>query len=166
MLYCFSSVPIAPPASWDRFPNKLTRESLQQGVTVPCISGRTQTKALSRSTGSLRVARSCPTLCNPTDCSPPGSSVHGILQAILEWVAIPFSRGIFLTQGGTPRTSQPVFPQWLDPQRGRDPLAPSGANTYHLTARFCTSPFLSSRSRSSIFTTLRSLSSSSWIESF
>ena len=32
--------------------------------------------------------------CDPTDCSPPGSSVHGILQArILEWVAIPFSRG-------------------------------------------------------------------------
>ena len=36
-------------------------------------------------------------VCNPMDCSPPGSSVHGILQArILEWVAIPFSRGIFL----------------------------------------------------------------------
>ena len=34
------------------------------------------------------------TLCNPVDCSPPGSSVHGILQArILEWVAISFSRG-------------------------------------------------------------------------
>ena len=34
------------------------------------------------------------TLCNPMDCSPPGSSVHGILQArILKWVAIPFSRG-------------------------------------------------------------------------
>ena len=33
------------------------------------------------------VARSCPTLCNPMDCSPPGSSVHGILQArILEWL--------------------------------------------------------------------------------
>ena len=32
--------------------------------------------------------------CNPTDCSPPGFSVHGILQArILEWIAIPFSRG-------------------------------------------------------------------------
>ena len=39
------------------------------------------------------VAQSCPTLCNPMDCSPPGSSVHGILQArILEWVAISFSR--------------------------------------------------------------------------
>ena len=39
------------------------------------------------------VTQSCPTLCDPVDCSPPGSSVHGILQArILEWVAISFSR--------------------------------------------------------------------------
>ena len=40
------------------------------------------------------VAQSCLTLCDPMDCSRPGSSVHGILQArILEWVAISFSRG-------------------------------------------------------------------------
>ena len=40
------------------------------------------------------VAQSCPTLCDPMDCDPPGSSVHGILQArILEWLAVPFSRG-------------------------------------------------------------------------
>ena len=40
------------------------------------------------------VAELCPTFFNPMDCSPPGSSVHGILQArILEWNAIPFSRG-------------------------------------------------------------------------
>ena len=40
------------------------------------------------------VAQSCLTLCDPVDCSPPGSYVHGILQArILEWVAISFSRG-------------------------------------------------------------------------
>ena len=37
------------------------------------------------------VAQSCPALCNPMDCSLPGSSVHGIFQArILEWVAISF----------------------------------------------------------------------------
>ena len=36
------------------------------------------------------VTQSCPTLCDPLDCSPPGSSVHGISQArILEWVAMP-----------------------------------------------------------------------------
>ena len=40
------------------------------------------------------VAKSCLTLCDPMDCGPPGSSVHGMLQArILEWVAILFSRG-------------------------------------------------------------------------
>ena len=38
------------------------------------------------------VAQSCPTLSDPMDCSPPGSSVHGIFQArVLEWGAIAFS---------------------------------------------------------------------------
>ena len=44
----------------------------------------------------------CPVtqLCDPMDCSLPGSSVHGVLQArIVKWVAISFSRGIFPTQG-------------------------------------------------------------------
>ena len=37
------------------------------------------------------VSQSCPTLCDPMDCSPPGSSVRGILQArILEWVGLSF----------------------------------------------------------------------------
>ena len=41
-------------------------------------------------------AQSCVTLCEPMDCNSPGSSVHGIFQArILEWIAIPFSRGTF-----------------------------------------------------------------------
>ena len=40
------------------------------------------------------VAQACPTLCDPMDCSLPGSSVHGILQAgVLEWVIIFYSRG-------------------------------------------------------------------------
>ena len=44
------------------------------------------------------VAQSCPTLSNPMDCSPPGSSVHGILQArVLEWVAIAFSGTLLQT---------------------------------------------------------------------
>ena len=42
---------------------------------------------------SAKSIQSRPTLCDPMDCSLPGSSVHGILQArILEWVAMPFSR--------------------------------------------------------------------------
>ena len=48
------------------------------------------------------VAQLYPTLCNPNDCSLPGS-VHGIRQArTLEWVAISFSRRFFLTQGLNP----------------------------------------------------------------
>ena len=55
--------------------------------------------------------QSCPTLCDPMDCSLPDSSVHGILQAkILEWVAMPSSRG----------SSQPVRLG----QAGSSPLAP------------------------------------------
>ena len=56
------------------------------------------------------VAQSCPTLCNPMDCSLPSSSVHGILQAkILEWVSIPFSRG----------SSQPRDQTWVCCMAGR-----------------------------------------------
>ena len=54
------------------------------------------------------VTQSCPTLCGPMDCSPPGSSVHGISQArTLEWVAISFSRG-----SSWPR-DPPAFPAHL-----------------------------------------------------
>ena len=48
------------------------------------------------------VAQSCPTLCDPMDCSPPSSSVHGIFQArVLEWVAIAFSNIYTHTQTHT-----------------------------------------------------------------
>ena len=49
------------------------------------------------------VPQSCPILCDPMDCSLPGSSVRGILQArTLEWVARPSSGGIFPTQESKP----------------------------------------------------------------
>ena len=49
-----------------------------------------------------RSLQKCPTLCNLMNHSPPSSSVHGILQArILEWVAIPFSRGSSRPRGQT-----------------------------------------------------------------
>ena len=52
------------------------------------------------------AGQSCPALCDPVDCSPPGSSVHGILQArILEWVALPSSRG-----SSQPRDQKPRSP--------------------------------------------------------
>ena len=49
-----------------------------------------------------KLLQSCLTLCDPMDCSPPGSSVHGILQArIMEWVSKPFSRGSSWPRDGT-----------------------------------------------------------------
>ena len=48
------------------------------------------------------VAQSCPTLCDPMDCSLPGSSAHGIFQArVLEWGAIAFSDGLLLGWGSS-----------------------------------------------------------------
>ena len=52
------------------------------------------------------VTQSCPTLCDPVDCSPPSSSVNGMLQArILEWVAIPFSKDLPNPGIGSPARS-------------------------------------------------------------
>ena len=54
--------------------------------------------------------QSYPTLCNFMDYSPPGSSVHGILQArILEWVAMPSSREFFLPRDGTVSPMSPAL---------------------------------------------------------
>ena len=65
---------------------------------------------------------SCFWLCDPMDCSPSGSSVLGIFQArILEWVAISYSRLIFLTQGSN--LSLLCFLHW---QADSLPLAPPG----------------------------------------
>ena len=56
------------------------------------------------------VSQSCPTLCDTMDCSPPHSSIQGILQAIiLEWVAIPFSK----------KSSQPKDQTWVSCIAGR-----------------------------------------------
>ena len=69
--------------------------------------------------------QSCLTLCNPTDRSPPGSSVHGILQArILEWIAIP---SIFLTPGSNLRLLCLLY--W---QAGSFSLSHLGSPTYFL----------------------------------
>ena len=65
--------------------------------------------------------KSCLTLCGPMDCSPPGSSVHGILQArILEWVAISFSTG-----SSRPRDQIEVFRM-----RQTLPTAPPGKSVF------------------------------------
>ena len=65
---------------------------LQLGIkSLPLWLGN---DSFSKTCGCSQSPQSCPTLCNPMDCSPPGSSVPGIPQArILEWVAMPSSRG-------------------------------------------------------------------------
>ena len=65
--------------------NYLWRGWEERGCTVKMLKGAAD---------DVLVTQSCLTLCDPMDCSPSGSSVHGLLQArILEWVAISFSRG-------------------------------------------------------------------------
>ena len=59
-----------------------SRQEYWSGLPFPSSNAHMHAKSL----------QLCPTLCDPIDSSPPGSSVHGILQArILEWVAISFS---------------------------------------------------------------------------
>ena len=71
--------PTRLPCPWDS-PGKNT------GVGCHFLLQCTKVKSESE------VAQSCPTLCDPMDCSPPGSSIHGIFQArVLEWGAIAFS---------------------------------------------------------------------------
>ena len=92
---------------WQPTPVFLPGESQRRGSLVAAVYGvtqsRTRKKWLSSSSSMivlLLVGQSCLTLCNPMDCSPPGSSARGILQARtwnspgnLEWVAMLFSRG-------------------------------------------------------------------------
>ena len=69
---------------------------LQSRATLPGLVSRATWMLCYKSCEKEKVlvAQLCPTLFDPMNCSPPGSSVHGILQArILEWVAIPVSRG-------------------------------------------------------------------------
>ena len=61
-----------------------------------------------------KLLQSCPTLYNPTDCSLPGSSVCGTLQArMLEWVAMPSCRGIFLIQESTRVSYVSYIGRWV-----------------------------------------------------
>ena len=59
-------------------------------------------------------AQSCPTLCNPLDCSPSGFSVHGIFQArIPEWVAMPSSRGSSLRRDWIHNSGASGIGRWI-----------------------------------------------------
>ena len=65
---------------------------LKAGVSFAEIDGKTTVALWQKYKALHLVALSCPTLCNPMDCSLPGSSIHGVFQArVLEWGAIAFS---------------------------------------------------------------------------
>ena len=85
------------------------RISLGKSVSQPILA--TQNSVLCMRAKSLQ---SCPSLCDPMDCSPPGSSVHGILQArILEWVAMPSSRGSFQPRDQTQVSCVSCLDRWV-----------------------------------------------------
>ena len=115
--------PVYPPPhqriSWELW--VVERKWFQEEVTCPLSTGLAKTFFVFFSSKNLRhsfnfhqelywamsslfcstelkmlVTQSCPVLCDPMDCSPPGSSVHGVLQArMLRWVAISFLLSIF-----------------------------------------------------------------------
>ena len=71
-----------------------TKVRLVKSMVFPVVMYGCESWTIKKAEIESEVAQSCPTLCDPMDCSPEGSSVHGVLQArILEWVAISFSRG-------------------------------------------------------------------------
>ena len=73
---------------------EISKQILRDKLRCNCITSQAELKSWSQS---------FPALCDPMDCSPPGSSLHGIFRAwILEWVAISFSRG----------SSQPRHEYW------------------------------------------------------
>ena len=87
-----------------------------------------QNRVLSLSVGcgyyAAKSLQSCPTLCDPRECSPPGSSVRGLLQArILEWVAKPSSRGSSLLRDRTHISYISCTGRWV-----LLPLVPPGNN--------------------------------------
>ena len=96
------------------------------------ISGSESSETLIRllvpppGTPESEIAQSCLTLWDPTDCSLPGSSIHGIFQArVLEWVTIPFSRGSSWPRDhtqisrtvGEPLPSEPPGKSWVTVSR-------------------------------------------------
>ena len=94
LLSCFSRVRlcVTPETAAHQAPLSLgfSRQEYWSGLPFPsqCMKVKSESE----------VAQSCPTLSDPMDCSPPGSSVHGIFQArVLEWGAIAFSQLLLFT---------------------------------------------------------------------
>ena len=116
---------------WVAVPFSRGSSQPRDGTQVSCIAGGFFTLWTTKKKES-EVAQSCLTLCDPMDCSPPGSFIHGILQArILEWVAISLPQEIFLTQGlnpGLPHCRQTLY--HLSHQGSLSHIKPTGIECF------------------------------------
>ena len=76
----------------------------QNQYNIVKFKNKTKLKKKQKVKSESEVAQSCPTLHDPMDCSPPGSSIHGIFQArVLKWGAIAFSEHIERNTGNYPK---------------------------------------------------------------
>ena len=103
-----------PQGSWTNLPWILKGNCMASHVLYRQIQLRRPNYQLKLGREDIvwKVTQSYLTLCDSMDCSSPGSSIHGVLQAkILEWVAIPFSRGSSQTRDRTQVWSKVII--WL-----------------------------------------------------
>ena len=110
MLSHFSRVRLcaAPQTAATRLPHPWDSPGKNTGVgchlLVQCMKVKSESE----------VAQSCPTLSDPMDCSPPGSSIHGIFQAkVLEWDAIAFSEIMVRTKSRN-KSKEPLYMTFLN----------------------------------------------------
>ena len=69
-----------------------TKVCLVKALVFPVVMYGSESLTIKKAAAAIaaKSLQSCPTLCDPMDCSPPGSSIHGIFQAtVLEWVPLP-----------------------------------------------------------------------------
>ena len=109
---------------------------------IPSPTSPNQLNTISLNYVKVFITQLCLTLCNPMDCSLPGSSVHGILQArILEWAAISFSRDL-PDPGIEPWSTALQADSLLSEPLGKPHINPSAhshcyqSSHYHLTLEF------------------------------
>ena len=103
-MYLKNKVSLSNTAKYDNYWFNLTL-SLHSCAGLPQWGGLKKKGSIPRSACGLSH-QLCPTPCDAMDCSLPSSSMHGTLLArILEWVAIPFSRGSSQPQGSNPGLS-------------------------------------------------------------
>ena len=143
------------PVCWQT--NLPTKICLVKAMVFPVVMYGCESWAIKESWSE--VGQSCLTLCDPMDCSLPGSSVHGIFQAIvLEWIAISFSRGSTQTRDWTPvsRIVDRCFTVWATREVRKESWVPK-TWSFELCCwrRVLRVPWIARRSNQSILKEIR-----------